>query len=197
MEFAEFSIAFNKPIALDEALFSKFEEYSKMLGYTNTMVNKGVRTCFDDRGNQVTLNNQSFVFLLNKPSKDDLEKMGDDALSLLGELVQLDKNAKASMRFVELVNKTYDTFSKSREKLDFLASDVIGIGYRYFLNTDHGVSDFKAEPFIRNNNMWYFEATFNYTEFDELSKAKYFVENACIKFDENTQKFIDMLEREQ
>ncbi len=64
-----------------------------------------------------------------------------------------------------------DSFTKTKALCSSSSADksIIGIGYRYFFKKSNRFSEFKAEPYIRNQDKIYFEGIYNFSNFSNSS----------------------------
>ena len=194
MELIEITVKFTNAVNLEDSRLSKFVEISKKIGCTNVIINEKNRTCFDSMGNQIILNPQQFTFIANRPQEDNVEKIDQTNIDDISEFIELDSKTVAYVRLVDIERKEYDVYEKSIINSVPHINSEKGIGYRYLIDYKHGLSEFKAEPFINDKKTWFFETIINYNDFDDINKVKDLIKDSYNMFKENKKVFIESIE---
>lgn len=174
MEVFEVSIVFNEAIKIDATIIDLFAKNAKSQGYSNVIEAGNNVACFDTGKTNTRLNSQQFVYTINSPEEEDINVLNEKMVNIISGIINLDEQSCAYIKVIDINKCEYDVYGKSKENSNMIFKpNIKGLGYRYFIEYDHGLSEFKAEPLLKEKNTWFFEATYNF----DISKQKNHITN--------------------
>lgn len=95
-----------------------------------------------------------------------LPTISENILKTTNSIIEWVTDSNYYIRYVS-IKDCPDAFQKTKQKCGIINDDdsILGVGYRYLISKTDRLSEFKAEPLIRDANKLFFEAIYNFKQF--------------------------------
>lgn len=164
MNVFNFIINFKENVNLNDKLSTLVESFSSA-GFENQITTPTFALFAKDKIHTITLTQKQYNYQINSEFSASLfPEIANNISSTIDCISEWTiDDATYTIRLVSFKD-CVNAFKKTKN-LDNISSDdtVIGLGYRYFINVFDKLSEFKAEPLVRDENKLFFEGIYNFT----------------------------------
>ena len=163
-------IDFKNTLNLNDKLSELVTSLSS-IGFENKVTMPNLALFTKDNIHAIMITQQQYSYKINGDfAVENFSEIIEDISSTINSIIEWIEGANYCFRLVS-IDDCIDSFTKTKALCSSSSADksIIGIGYRYFFKKSNRFSEFKAEPYIRNQDKIYFEGIYNFSNFSNSS----------------------------